>query len=44
MVELVVAGKVKPYVQRTFRLEEVAEAMAVVEHGGVVGKIVLALG
>ncbi|HTA65661.1 MAG TPA: NADP-dependent oxidoreductase [Xanthomonadaceae bacterium] len=41
MLELVNAGKVKPHVQRTFRLEEAAQAMAVVEHGGSVGKVVL---
>jgi len=43
MVDLVASGKVIPHVQRTFRLEEVAEAMAVVEHGGSVGKVVLSL-
>lgn len=40
---LVASGKVKPRVQKTFRLEQAAEAMAVVEHGGSLGKIVLAL-
>jgi hypothetical protein len=35
--------KVKPHVEKTFRLEEAARAMAVVEHGGSVGKIVLSL-
>jgi NADPH:quinone reductase-like Zn-dependent oxidoreductase len=40
---LVVSGKVKPHVDKTFRLEEAAEAMAVVEHGGSAGKVVLSL-
>jgi NADPH:quinone reductase-like Zn-dependent oxidoreductase len=40
---LVVSGKVKPHVGKTFRLEEASQAMAVVEHGGSVGKIVLSL-
>ena len=43
IVDLVVSGKVKPHVQKTFRLEEASAAMAVVEHGGSVGKIVLSL-
>jgi NADPH:quinone reductase-like Zn-dependent oxidoreductase len=43
IAELVAAGTVKPHVQRTFRLEEAAQAMAVVEHGGTVGKVVLSL-
>jgi NADPH:quinone reductase-like Zn-dependent oxidoreductase len=40
---LVVSGKVKPHVDKTFRLEEAAQAMAVVEHGESVGKVVLSL-
>ena len=43
IVDLVASGKVKPHVQKTFRLEEAAAAMAAVEHGGSVGKIVLSL-
>jgi NADPH:quinone reductase-like Zn-dependent oxidoreductase len=43
IVELVASGKVKPHVQRTFQLEDAAEAMAAVEHGGSAGKIVLTL-
>ena len=43
IAELVASGKVKPHVQKTFRLEEAAQAMAVVEHGGSVGKIVLSM-
>jgi len=43
IVELVSAGKVKPHVQKAFRLEEAAQAMGVVEQGGSVGKVVLAL-
>jgi NADPH:quinone reductase-like Zn-dependent oxidoreductase len=35
--------KVKPHVQKTFRLEEAASAMAAVESGSSVGKIVLSL-
>lgn len=38
---LVAAGKVKPHVQKTFALEEAAQAMAVIENGGSVGKVVL---
>jgi NADPH:quinone reductase-like Zn-dependent oxidoreductase len=43
IASLVVSGKVKPHVDKTFRLEEAAEAMAVVEHGGSAGKVVLSL-
>jgi NADPH:quinone reductase-like Zn-dependent oxidoreductase len=43
IVDLVASGKVKPYVQTTFRLEEAGKAIAAVEHGGSVGKIVLSL-
>jgi NADPH:quinone reductase-like Zn-dependent oxidoreductase len=43
IVELVAAGRVKPHVEKTFRLEEAAQAMAVVEQGGAVGKVVLSL-
>jgi NADPH:quinone reductase-like Zn-dependent oxidoreductase len=43
IADLVVSGKVKPHVQKTFRLDEAAQAMAAVEHGGSVGKIVLSL-
>jgi len=43
IVELVAVGKVKPHVQKAFRLEEVAQAMGIVEHGGSAGKIVLSL-
>jgi NADPH:quinone reductase-like Zn-dependent oxidoreductase len=43
MVELVASGKVKPHVQKTFQLDEAASAMAVVEKGSSVGKIVLSL-
>jgi NADPH:quinone reductase-like Zn-dependent oxidoreductase len=41
--ELVASGEVKPHVRKTFRLEEAAQAMAAVEQGGSVGKIVLSL-
>ena len=40
---LVESGKVKPHVQKTFRLDQAAEALAAVEHGGSIGKIVLCL-
>jgi NADPH:quinone reductase-like Zn-dependent oxidoreductase len=43
IVELVKLGKVRPHVQKTFRLEEASLAMAAVEKGGAVGKIVLSL-
>jgi NADPH:quinone reductase-like Zn-dependent oxidoreductase len=43
IVDLVTSGKVKPHVQKTFRLEQASEAMSAVEHGGSVGKIVLSL-
>jgi len=44
IVKLVADGKVRPHVQRTFRLEEAVQALGIVEHGGSVGKIVLSLG
>jgi NADPH:quinone reductase-like Zn-dependent oxidoreductase len=43
IVGLVASGKVHPHVQKIFPLEEAAEAMAVVERGGSVGKIVLSV-
>jgi NADPH:quinone reductase-like Zn-dependent oxidoreductase len=43
IADLVVAGKVKPHVQKAFRLEQASQAMAAVERGGSLGKIVLAL-
>jgi NADPH:quinone reductase-like Zn-dependent oxidoreductase len=43
ITELVASGKVRPHVQRTFPLEEASQALAAVEHGGTVGKIVLSL-
>ncbi len=43
ITNLVVSGKVKPHVAKTFRLEEAVPAMSVVEHGGSVGKVVLSL-
>ena len=44
IAELVVAGKVKPHIQHTFPLAEAAEALAGVEKGHSVGKIVLTTG
>jgi NADPH:quinone reductase-like Zn-dependent oxidoreductase len=38
---LVAAGKVKPHVEKTFPLQSAREALAAVEQGGTVGKIVL---
>jgi NADPH:quinone reductase-like Zn-dependent oxidoreductase len=43
IADLVASGIVKPHVQETFPLEEASRAMAAVEHGGAVGKIVLLL-
>jgi NADPH:quinone reductase-like Zn-dependent oxidoreductase len=43
IVDLVRLGKVRPHVQKTFRLEDASLAMAAVEKGGAVGKIVLSL-
>jgi len=41
--DLVESGKIKPHVQKAFRLEDAARAMAVVEQGGSVGKVVLSM-
>jgi NADPH:quinone reductase-like Zn-dependent oxidoreductase len=41
IAELVAAGRVKPYVEKTYPLEKAAEALAAVERGHSVGKIVL---
>jgi NADPH:quinone reductase-like Zn-dependent oxidoreductase len=43
IAELVLSGKVKPHVQKTFTLEDASRALSTVEHGGSVGKIVLTL-
>ncbi len=43
IAKLVAAGKVRPHVQEAFRLEEAAQAMGIVEHGGPAGKIVLSI-
>lgn len=43
IADLVASGKVKPHVQRIFRLEEASTALAALERGGAVGKIVLSL-
>ena len=43
IVKLVAVGKVKAHVQKTFRLEEAAQAMRIVEHGGSAGKVVLSM-
>jgi NADPH:quinone reductase-like Zn-dependent oxidoreductase len=43
ITDLVVSGRVKPHVEKAFRLEQASQAMTVVEQGGSVGKIVLSL-
>jgi NADPH:quinone reductase-like Zn-dependent oxidoreductase len=43
IADLVASGKVKPHVQKIFRLEEASQALAAIEHGGSVGKVVLSL-
>jgi NADPH:quinone reductase-like Zn-dependent oxidoreductase len=39
--ELVEQGKLKPYLARTFPLEEIAQAHALLERGGLVGKVAI---
>jgi NADPH:quinone reductase-like Zn-dependent oxidoreductase len=41
VLRLVASGKVKPHVQKTYPLEQAAQAMDCVEHGHSAGKIVL---
>jgi NADPH:quinone reductase-like Zn-dependent oxidoreductase len=41
IADLVVAGRVKPHVEKTYPLDEVSAALTTVEHGHSVGKIVL---
>jgi NADPH:quinone reductase-like Zn-dependent oxidoreductase len=41
IVGLVASGRVKPHVQRTYPLQEASTALAAVERGGTVGKIIL---
>jgi NADPH:quinone reductase-like Zn-dependent oxidoreductase len=41
IVDLVAAGKVKPHIQRTYPLQEAAQALAAVAKGASVGKVVL---
>ncbi|HEX3849122.1 MAG TPA: NADP-dependent oxidoreductase [Steroidobacteraceae bacterium] len=43
IIDLVASGKVKPHVQRSFPLADASQALAAVEHGGTVGKVVLSL-
>jgi NADPH:quinone reductase-like Zn-dependent oxidoreductase len=38
------SGKVKPHLQKTFPLDAAAEALALVERGHSVGKVVLTVG
>ena len=44
IVKLVEEGKVRPYIQRTFPLKAAADALAAVEQGHSVGKVVLTVG
>jgi NADPH:quinone reductase-like Zn-dependent oxidoreductase len=44
IARLVVDGKVKPRVQKTFPLASAAEALAWVEQGHSIGKVVLLVG
>jgi NADPH:quinone reductase-like Zn-dependent oxidoreductase len=44
ILSLVASGKVKPHVQKTYPLAEVAQALKCVEEGKSVGKIVLTMG
>ena len=41
IAELVISGQVKPHVQQTYKLEDARQALAAVEHGHTVGKVVL---
>ena len=44
ILSLVVSGRVKPYVQKTYPLEQAAQALTWVERGDSIGKIVLTAG
>jgi NADPH:quinone reductase-like Zn-dependent oxidoreductase len=44
ILSLVASGKVKPHVQKTYPLEEAAQALNWVEQGKSIGKIVLTVG
>ena len=44
IASLVASGKVKPHLQKTFPLDAAAEALASVERGHSVGKVVLTVG
>ena len=41
IADLLAAGRVKPHIGKTYSLEEASEALAAVEQGHSVGKIVL---
>jgi NADPH:quinone reductase-like Zn-dependent oxidoreductase len=43
IVRLVISGKVRPHIQRTFPLRSAIEALAAVEEGHSVGKIILSV-
>jgi NADPH:quinone reductase-like Zn-dependent oxidoreductase len=44
ILALAAAGKVKPHVQKTYPLDQAAQALSCVEHGESVGKVVLTMG
>jgi NADPH:quinone reductase-like Zn-dependent oxidoreductase len=44
ILSFVASGRVKPHVEKTYPLEEAAQALNCVEHGDSVGKIVLTVG
>jgi NADPH:quinone reductase-like Zn-dependent oxidoreductase len=44
VAKLVEAGKVRPFIQRTFPLKAASDALAAVEQGHSVGKVVLTVG
>ena len=43
IVKLIASGKVKPHIERTYPLQEASHALAAVEKGNSVGKVVLAV-
>jgi NADPH:quinone reductase-like Zn-dependent oxidoreductase len=44
IMALIAAGKVQPHVHKEYPLEKAADALAVVEHGKSIGKVVLTVG
>jgi NADPH:quinone reductase-like Zn-dependent oxidoreductase len=43
IVNLIAAGKVRPHVEKTYPLQEASDALAVLERGDSIGKVVLAV-